>query len=87
MGGYRYSPPPTHPAPVVPTPGTPPRWSRCPTLGTHGPAPRLKYAMGLKSVGQLTLSVQISHIEGMTEVYNLVRIDIPDDHNLIAGNE
>ena len=49
--------------------------------------PESKCGVGLKSVGQLTLSVQISGSEGMTEVYNLIRIGNPDDHNLIPGNK
>ena len=43
--------------------------------------------MGLKSVGQLSLSNQISGFLTMTEGYNLVEIDNPNDHNVIPGNE
>ena len=41
-----------------------------------GPDMQLKVAVGLKSVDQLTLSPVFSDIRGMTEVYNLKRIDI-----------
>ena len=44
-------------------------------------------AVGLKSVVQLTLSVQISGFGTMTEVYNLVRIGRINNHFFIAGNE
>ena len=43
--------------------------------------------MGLISVGQLTLRDEISDIEGMTEVYNLLNIGRINNHFLIAGNE
>ena len=43
--------------------------------------------VGLKSVQQLTLSVQISGFPGMTEVYNLRNIDNPNDHNDIPGTD
>ena len=44
-------------------------------------------AVGLRSVAQLTLDAQISESKGMTEVYNLVEIDNPDDHYVIPGNK
>ena len=44
-------------------------------------------AVGLKSVQQLTLSARISGFTGMTEVYNLVGIDNPDDHFSIPGTD
>ena len=75
--GTRYSPPATHPA--IPTPGTPP------LPGYTVCMKRVLYTdcnmvVGLKSVVQLTLSAGISENRGMTEVYNLVRIDRTDDH-------
>ena len=44
-------------------------------------------AVGLKSVAQLTLSVHFSENQGMTEVYNLVKADNPNDHNVIPGTD
>ena len=44
-------------------------------------------AVGLISVGQLSLSTQISGFLGFTEVYNLLRIDNPNDHLVIPGFE
>ena len=83
--GYRYSPPSTHPG--IPTPGTPPLH--------HGPvplpytvmSPDLNMAVGLKSVRQLSLSARISDIEGMTEVYNLLKIGRMNNHFVIPGFE
>ena len=46
---------------------------------TRGAA-RLNSAVGLRSVAQLSLWVHFSHIEGSTEVYNLVEIDISNNH-------
>ena len=73
LGGYRYSPS-THPPPSH-TPGTPP----LPPPLVHGlrmrRADQLKVAVGLKSVDQLTLSPLFSVLRGITEGYNLLRID------------
>ena len=44
-------------------------------------------AVGLKSVGQLSLSLVFSGFLGMTEVYNLVRIGRINNHSSIPGNE
>ena len=44
-------------------------------------------AVGLKSVAQLSLVGHISEIEGMTEVYNLVRIGKNNNHLVIPGND
>ena len=67
--------PGTHPAPPSShTPGTPPlHHGSMLNTGTATPT-GVKVAVGLKSVRQLTLDAQISGFEGMTEVYNLVRI-------------
>ena len=43
--------------------------------------------VGLISVGQLSLSAEISGFSGMTEVYNLVEIDRSSNHSFIPGNE
>ena len=89
--GYRYSPPdPTRYTPPGPpsshppgytTPGTPPSWAYC-----SAGAARLNSAVGLISVRQVSLSAQISDIRGMTESYNLVRIDRITNHFVIPGN-
>ena len=44
-------------------------------------------AVGLISVAQLSLDTQISGFLKFTEVYNLVRIDNPNDHYVIPGKE
>ena len=83
--GTRYSHPPDPPS-SHPTPGTPPpHWyTVC--------MKRVLYTdwnmvVGLKSVAQLTLGSQISGFGGMTEVYNLVRIDRNNNHLFIPGND
>ena len=42
-------------------------------------------AVGLISVGQLSLSTHFSGFLEFTEVYNLLRIDNPNDHYDIPG--
>ena len=44
-------------------------------------------AVGLRSVDQLSLSAQISGFRGMTEVYNLIKAGIPNDHKYIPGTD
>ena len=90
--GYRYSPPQYPPG--IPLPA-PPRVHPSPTdpgwltalVGCSGTVPRLNIAVGLISVGQLSLSGHFSGLTGITEVYNLVRIDRSSNHFLISGNE
>ena len=43
--------------------------------------------MGLISVDQLSLCVEFSGFQGMTEVYNLVKAGNANDHNVIPGTE
>ena len=69
------------------TPGTPlplPR-TTCYTARSrhHG----LNRVVGLISVGQLSLSVRFSEIEGITEVYNLLDIGRIINHFVIVGNK
>ena len=76
---------PAHP------PGTPPRVHPPPT-GTRAATrsrrlQRTKLVVGLISVGQLTLSTVFSVSRTITEVYNLVRIDIFINHSFIPGNK
>ena len=85
LGGYRYSPPPSHPPSHYPG-YTSPR-SPCTELSCMGTVPRLNMAVGLKTVVQLTLGAQISRFKGITEVYNLVRIDRTINHFVIPGND
>ena len=88
--------------PVLALPGTHPATHRPHYPGYTPPLPRrvprvrctwdcsargLNSAVGLKSVAQLTLSVLFSGFRGMTEVYNLVTVDNPNDHFVIPGNE
>ena len=44
-------------------------------------------AVGLRSVGQLSLGTHISGFEGMTEVYNLVYVGRIINHFTIPGNK
>ena len=79
---------PAHPG--IPTPGTPP--PHPPLQGPYvtaaaGHAGRRNSAVGLISVGQLSLYVHISRFRGMTEVYNLSKIGRIINHLFIAGNK
>ena len=85
VGGYRYSPP-SHP-PQYPYPGyTPPPYP-CTELSCTGPTPGPNSAVGLKSVGQLTLEAVFSGLQGITEVYNLLGTGRINNHFLIPGIE
>ena len=86
--GYRYSTLPAHP--VYPHPGyTPPLRTLTPGLVT---VPRAVYsgqlmAVGLISVGQLSLYTLFSGFRTMTEVYNLVEIHRINNHLSIPGTK
>ena len=75
---------PTHPP--YPTPGTP-----SPSTGilhhADGHVPASNMAVGLISVGQLTLEALFSVFRGITEVYNLATVGRINNHFLISGNE
>ena len=65
------------------TPGTPPPHRAVPPGMVQRCTVRyggLNIVVGLKSVDQLSLSLLFSRFRGMTEVYNLVRIDIFNNH-------
>ena len=62
---------PSQPTPVYPHPGYTPPPHRTVT-GLLGLAVPVQCAVGLISVDQLSLSVQISGFRGITEVYNVV---------------
>ena len=47
----------------------------------------LNMAVGLKSVAQLTLYVHFSWFRGITEVYNLLNVEDPNDHFVIPGTD
>ena len=88
MGSTRYSPP-RYP-PQLPHPGyTPPLRTLTPGLVMvpHGHVRGAKLVVGLKSVGQLSLSTHISGLRTITEVYNLVEIDKITNHLGIPGND
>ena len=68
-GPPRYSPPRVHP------PGT-----MLYATATGTAAARVKDAVGLRSVDQLSLYAQISEFQGITEGYNLAIAGIPNDH-------
>ena len=53
----------------------------------HGQYGGVNKAVGLKSVGQLTLDVHFSGFRGMTEVYNLRIAGIPNDQFVIPGTD
>ena len=55
--------------------------------GARAVPARLNMAVGLISVQQLTLDGRFSGFQGITEVYNLVYVGIPNDHNVIPGTE
>ena len=61
--------PPRYPTPGTPLP--PPLHLTSRLHGCTGTSAEHNMVVGLKSVGQLTLSPEISDIRGMTEVYNL----------------
>ena len=76
--GYRYSP---SQAPSGPIPRVHP--SPAPTATTlvfTGPCGRVNMVVGLISVGQLTLRLHFSDIRGITEGYNLLYVEDPNDH-------
>ena len=86
--GTRYSTPPAHPA--IPHPGYTPaaadvqtRMSALPHVHVRG----VNMVVGLYSVEQLTLGAQISGFKGITEVYNLIRIDRIINHFSIPGTD
>ena len=58
-------------------------------LGTlpHGHVHGVNMVVGLKSVHQLSLSVQISGFRIMTEVYNLLEIGRINNHSFIPGTD
>ena len=53
----------------------------------HGYYGGVNMVVGLISVMQLSLSVEFSGFQGITEVYNLANAGNPDDHKYIPGNE
>ena len=72
------------------TPGTPPRTMPVVYMTSvlpRGRYPRLNIVVGLKSVDQLSLSVQISGSRTITEVYNLVEIGRIINHFSIPGTK
>ena len=77
-----------HPSPPT-TPGTPPPTTAADVI--HAPTAVLyggvNMAVGLISVGQLSLDSRFSRSRGMTEVYNLVEIDIINNHSVIPGTD
>ena len=86
--GYRYSPPrPTLPAPPRVHPSPTPLVATSGYTGARARVPRLKVAVGLISVAQLTLDGRFSESRGITEVYNLVETDRIHNHFLIPGNK
>ena len=68
--------PRVHPSPHYPSTPVP----TCRSLLAEGP-------VGLKSVAQLTLSVQFSGSGTITEVYNLLSAGNPNDHFTIPGTK
>ena len=82
--GTRYSPPTDH-RPPIPRVHLPTRHAALATA-----APRhvsVECGVGLKSVGQLSLSVRFSRSRGITEGYNLVYIGRISNHYVIPGNK
>ena len=85
LAGYRYSTLP------VPTRSPIPRVHPLLTVtAVHGPgmqSARLNMVVGLISVHQLTLSAHFSGSQGITEVYNLLRIGRITNHSFIPGTK
>ena len=82
--GTGIAPSRTHPHPLPrvhlpPTPGM--------VMVLHAVYGQRDMVVGLKSVAQLTLYVQISGFRGITEVYNLALTGNPDDHKCIPGTK
>ena len=88
LGSTRYSPPgiPQSPPPWVHLPSTMPVVLMTSVL-PRGHVPEVNSAVGLKSVGQLSLCARFSRFQGITEGYNLVYIGNPNDHKYIPGLE
>ena len=78
--------PATQPVPIPRVHPSPAR--RYPVLMlavTAGTGPWLNSAVGLISVAQLSLYTRISGFQGMTDLYNLVRIGRINNHYAIRG--
>ena len=79
------------PVPTRPTtPGTPlpaADVQTCMSARRHGHVPDSNMVVGLISVAQLSLVTRISGFRGMTEVYNLSKIDRIINHFSIPGNK
>ena len=82
--GTGIAPPGTHP--VIPPPRVHPP-SHCTVTGLLGLAVPGNMVVGLRSVGQLSLSGHFSDNRDMTEVYNLRIAGNPDDHYCISGTD
>ena len=83
--GTRYSTPPSPPR--YPHPGYTPPCRYSVIIRYTGQCGQSNSAVGLKSVGQLTLRVHFSDFRGITEVYNLLDAGDPNDHNVIPGTD
>ena len=77
---------PSRPSRPPTTPGTPPPAPPHVYISVHGSAEQ-NSVVGLISVGQLSLVDHFSGLLGITEVYNLLRIDRIINHSCIPGNE
>ena len=76
--------PATHP---VPTPGTPLPPPRAHAVMHEAGISGLNMVVGLKSVAQLSLVTHFSGSQGITEVYNLLRIGKLINHSCIPGTK
>ena len=85
LGGYRYSPPSTHPPSHYPGYTLPPGPGML--RAVHGAVRLSKCVVGLRSVAQLTLSALFSGFRTITEVYNLAVAGIFNNHYSIPGNK
>ena len=85
LGGYRYSTPPGPPGYPYPGYTSPPDVTYADT--PRGQSARLKDAVGLKSVDQLSLSDHFSEFRGITEGYNLVKAGKSNNHFVIPGTK
>ena len=82
--GTGIAPPPTHP---VPYPGyTPPAALALPAT-TYTMLSEVEYGRGAQIGSSTHLKGPILRVQGMTEVYNLLRIDRINNHSYIPGNK
>ena len=88
LGSTRVVPLPVPTSPIPRVHPSPARHYRVRTLPLpHGHDGGVNMAVGLRSVGQLSLDAHISGLRGMTEVYNVINIGRINNHFTIPQKE